>query len=116
MSNKLNRRGFLKKSALASAVTVAGLSLDEQTALAKTSSNETAEATKSSNSDLAMGMIKNVKISKLIIGSNLFGGGAHSRDLRYVRDLLDHYFTHEKVMDTLQLCEENGINTSIGGA
>jgi hypothetical protein len=116
MSNKLNRRGFLKKSALASAVTVAGLSLDEQTALAKTSSNETAEATKSSNSDLEMGMIKNVKISKLIIGSNLFGGGAHSRDLRYVRDLLDHYFTHEKVMDTLQLCEENGINTSIGGA
>jgi hypothetical protein len=62
-----------------------------------------------------MGRIGHVKISRLIVGSNLFGGGAHSRDLRYVGDLMRHYFTHEKIMDTLQLCEENGINTSIGG-
>ena len=68
-----------------------------------------------SMSEKMMGKIGHVDVSRVIIGSNLFGGGAHSRDLRYVGSLLRHYFTHEKIMDTLQLCEENGINTSIGG-
>lgn len=106
MSEKMNRRSFMKKSALASASAMIGLRLE--------SSNEPA-VTKPSNADLLMGKIGQVNISRVIIGSNLFGGGAHSRDLSYVRDLMRHYFTHEKIMNTLQLCEENGINTSIGG-
>ena len=81
-----------------------------------TSSDEAAPGTKLSDENLLMGRIGHVDISRVIIGSNLFGGGAHSRDLRYVGSLLRHYFTHEKIMDTLQLCEENGINTSIGGS
>ena len=83
---------------------------------AKISSNEAGIVTKSSSANLPVGKIGHVEISRVIIGSNLFGGGAHSRDLRYVRDLLKRYFTHEKIMDTLQSCEENGINTSIGGS
>jgi hypothetical protein len=115
MSKKINRRSFVKKSALASAATMVGLSLQQRALLAKTSSNEAARTAKPSNTDLAIGRIGQVKISRLLIGSNLFAGGAHSRDLRYVGPLMKHYFTHEKIMDTLQLCEENGINTSIGG-
>ena len=115
MSKKMNRRSFVKKSALASAATMVGLSFQERALLAKTSSSEAAPAAKPSDSGLPMGRIGKVKISRLIVGSNLFAGGAHSRDLRYVGALMKHYFTHEKVMDTLQLCEENGINTSVGG-
>ena len=115
MSKKMNRRSFVKKSALASAATMVGLSFQERTLSAKTLDNEAARAAGSSNTGMPMGRIGKVKISRLMIGSNLFGGGAHSRDLRYVGALMRHYFTHEKIMDTLQLCEEKGINTSIGG-
>ena len=34
-----------------------------------------------------------------------------SRDFIYVSDLIRSYFTDDKVIDTLQLCEQNGINT-----
>jgi len=33
--------------------------------------------------------------------------------LLYVHSLLKHYFTDDKILDTLQLCEERGINTTI---
>ncbi len=115
MSKKMNRRSFVKKSALASAATMAGLSFQEQALSAKSSSKKADSTEKPSNADLPMGRIGQAKISRLMIGSNPFGGGAHSRDLIYVGDLMKHYFTHEKIMDTLQLCEEKGINTSIGG-
>jgi len=115
MSKKINRRSFVKKSALASAASLVGLSFQERALLAKTTSNEAARTAKPSNADLPMGRIGQVNISRLIVGSNLFAGGAHSRDLRYVGALMKRYFTHEKIMDTLQLCEENGINTSVGG-
>ncbi|MGB2810120.1 MAG: hypothetical protein WBC22_20435, partial [Sedimentisphaerales bacterium] len=46
-------------------------------------------------------------------GGNLTNGYAHSRDLTYVSDLLKHYFTDEKVMETYEISEENGINTVI---
>jgi len=33
--------------------------------------------------------------------------------LIYVSSLLNHYFTDEKIIETLEICEENGINTII---
>jgi len=62
---------------------------------------------------LPAGRIGKVKISRIICGGNLIGGFAHSRDLIYVSSLLNHYFTDEKIIETLQICEENGINTII---
>jgi anaerobic selenocysteine-containing dehydrogenase len=46
MSEKMNRRSFVKKSALASAAGLVGLSLQEQALLAKTSCKEAAPAAK----------------------------------------------------------------------
>ena len=63
---------------------------------------------------LQRGKIGKITISRVIVGSNLFGGGAHSRNLKYVSQLMRKYFTPEKCLETLQLCEENGINTNIG--
>jgi uncharacterized membrane protein YphA (DoxX/SURF4 family) len=59
------------------------------------------------------GMIKEVKLSRIMIGGNLISGFAHARDLIYVSTWLKKYFTDEKVIETLWLCEACGINTAI---
>jgi hypothetical protein len=57
------------------------------------------------------GKIGKVKVSRLMIGGNLIGGWAHSRDLIYTSRLFKAYNTDEKVIETLALCEACGINT-----
>jgi uncharacterized membrane protein YphA (DoxX/SURF4 family) len=59
------------------------------------------------------GKIKNVELSRVMIGGNLISGFAHSRDLIYVSTWLKKYFTDEKVIETLWLCEACGVNTAI---
>jgi len=65
---------------------------------------------------LPAGKIGNVIISRIICGGNLIGGYAHSRDLIYVSSLLKQYFTEQKIIETLAICEEAGINTIITGS
>lgn len=69
---------------------------------------------KDSTPGLPMGKIGNIRISRLICGGNLIIGSAHDRDLLYVPSLMRHYFTDKKIIETWQLCEEEGINTMIG--
>lgn len=57
------------------------------------------------------GQIGTLPISRLILGGNLIGGWAHSRDLIYVSRLVKAYHTDQKVFDTLQLAERCGIDT-----
>ncbi|MDT8300811.1 MAG: hypothetical protein RQ760_04945 [Sedimentisphaerales bacterium] len=113
MSKDLNRRQFVKKSILASAAVTSAMSLEEKALLAQM--NKPAQPTVGSAKGLPAGKIGDVKISRIICGGNLIGGYAHSRDLIYVSSLLNHYFTDEKIIETLQICEENGINTIITG-
>jgi len=113
MSERLNRRNFLKKSALISAGITTGLSFEEQTLLAWKQSGQKLETPEGPIKGLPMGKIGNVKITRLICGGNLINGYAHSRDLIYVSALLKHYFTDDKVVETLRISEENGINTCI---
>ena len=56
--------------------------------------------------------IGKVVVSRLIVGGNPISGNAHSRDLPYVSSLMSRYFTDEKCIETLHLCEECGINTA----
>lgn len=113
MSKDLNRRQFVKKSLLASAAVTTAMSFEEKALLAQM--KKPAQRTAGSVKGLPAGKIGNVKISRIICGGNLIGGYAHSRDLIYVSSLLNHYFTNEKIIETLQICEENGINTIITG-
>jgi uncharacterized membrane protein YphA (DoxX/SURF4 family) len=53
------------------------------------------------------------ELSRLIMGGNLIGGWAHSRDLIYVSKLVKAYHTDEKIMQTLALGEQCGINAII---
>jgi len=73
-------------------------------------------AKESSNAGLPTGKIGNLRISRLIIGGNQFSGWSHSRDLPYLRDLFLAYSTEERIMQTLQLCEETGVNAIITSA
>ncbi len=59
------------------------------------------------------GQIGSARIGRLICGGNVISGEAHSRDLIYVSSMLRQYFTDEKILETLRLCEACGINTVV---
>jgi uncharacterized membrane protein YphA (DoxX/SURF4 family) len=61
--------------------------------------------------ELPKGKIGKFEISRLVMGGNMIGGWAHSRDLIYVPALSMAYNTEQKIFETLMLAEEAGINT-----
>lgn len=101
MAQQVDRRDFMKTSvAVAAGAAIAagaGQSPAAQTGAA----------------GMPMGRIKNLTVSRLISGGNLISGWAHSRDLGYVHNLMDHYNTPEKVLETLAILEECGVNAII---
>lgn len=103
MSRNLNRRQLLRNSIVTCAAVTSASGLQEKIL----------SAVKKPANGLPMGRIGNIRISTLIIGGNQFSGWSHSRDLKYLRDLFKAYSTDEKIMQTLQLAEENGVNTII---
>jgi len=115
MSRSIDRRGFLKKSALASTSAALGLSLEEKALSAGTTGKAVVPMSEDSAKALPAGRIGNVKISRLIAGGNPFSGWSHSRDLKYISELFKAYSTDEKIFETLEMYEENGINTIIAG-
>jgi uncharacterized membrane protein YphA (DoxX/SURF4 family) len=54
--------------------------------------------------------IKDLNLSRMIMGGNLVGGWAHARDLIYVSKLVKAYHHRDKVFQTLALAEACGIN------
>ena len=60
---------------------------------------------------LPKGKLGNHELSRLILGGNLIGGWAHSRDLIYVPSLFRAYNTEKKIFETLMLAEKAGINS-----
>jgi len=113
MSAKLNRRSFMKKSISVSAGTTLGLGLGKKQASLAAAERKANETPGASGGGMPMGRIGKMKISRLISGGNLISGWSHARDLIYVHDLMRYYNTDEKVMDTLELLEEHGVNTII---
>ena len=112
MSETVNRLSFIKKSLIASAGASYGLSSKEKAMSAKESITL---ALNTSNNKLPTGRIGNVEFSRLIAGGNPFSGWSHSRDLKYISELFKAYSTDEKILQTLQTYEENGINTILAG-
>jgi hypothetical protein len=109
----LSRRRFIERSLeISGAGVLAGLSLEEQTLLAHAQSPARPSGGTSAKG-LPAGRIGKLTLSRLLCGGNLFSGSAHSRELMYVSNLLRHYFSPGKIMDTLELCEASGINTAI---
>lgn len=118
MSKKMNRRQLFQKSIAASAGVALGLqSFEEQNLLAKIkdksqdSGYDKGEKTvRDTSFKIPSGKIKDLKVSRVILGGNLIGGWAHSRDLLYVSTMIEAYHTDKKVFETFELAEELGIN------
>ena len=112
MSEKFNRRNFIKGSVAAAGF----ISLEEKILLAAMEKGIDVKKEKGKDkcgAKVPVGKIGGLTISRLILGGNLIGGWAHSRDLIYVSELFKAYNTDEKVFETLALAEQRGINTII---
>ncbi|MBA7609742.1 MAG: hypothetical protein GH143_02160 [Calditrichaeota bacterium] len=110
----MHRRSFLIKAILASAAApFVGLSVEERALLASVKRKPVEPSPSGDTDNLQTGKIGDVTISRLICGGNLVAGYAHARDLIYANGLFKQYFTDEKIMETLQVSEESGINTVV---
>ena len=61
--------------------------------------------------ELPKGKIGNQEFSRLVMGGNLIGGWAHTRDLIYGSQLFKAYNTEKKIFETLMLCEQAGVDS-----
>jgi hypothetical protein len=102
MERQISRRNFVKSSLLASAALPLAASAAETEGAAPPSE-------KTQSQTFPKGRIGNLEISRLIMGGNLIAGYAHSRDLPYVSTLMRRYNTPQKIRETLELGEQNGI-------
>jgi hypothetical protein len=105
----LNRRTFLKTSALAAAGIPAAL--QGQPGPAFPAGTVPADPLPTPQDTVPTGQIKGVEFSRLMLGGNLISGYAHARDLGYVADLMRRYNTDAKIVETLELAETQGITT-----
>jgi uncharacterized membrane protein YphA (DoxX/SURF4 family) len=61
---------------------------------------------------LPEGKLGDLEISRMIMGCNLIGGWSHARDLIYSDKLFKAYNNEHKIIETLYLAEQAGINTT----
>ena len=109
MSEKMNRRDFVKSTILgASMATAAGMPALTGTAFGN---DQLPPLTK--KREIPTGTIAGMKVSRMMLGGNLLTHYSHSRDLRYVNNLAAHYNTPQKVHETMRIAEEHGINTVV---
>jgi len=60
---------------------------------------------------LQRGKFGKYEVSRLIIGGDPVSGIAHAGELVYQADFMKQYFNTPKILETLTLAEQNGINT-----
>ncbi len=114
--DKVTRRDFVRKGA------AAGLAASVSASAASSSKAEEAAAQDDQAAqdqaplpnDMPYGMIGDLKVGRLIFGSNV--PGAHSRDLIYPTALGRAYNTHARMLDTYELAESQGINAVLQGS
>ncbi len=119
MSEKTDRRCFLARGVLGAAgLGAAHFSIEENTlqAAIEDGAAQPAQAANKPKTDippgsLPCGKIRDVSLSRFMIGGNLIGGWAHSRDLMYASRLFTSYNTEAKIFETLELAQACGINT-----
>jgi hypothetical protein len=107
-SRCLTRRDFIRTSTLTVTAAVMGIPEVAKPSPAADAAAESQPA--STGSDFPCGTIGKARISRVLLGGNLISGYLHSRDLKYTGALFRAYVTDEKLMETLHLAEQHGIN------
>jgi len=113
MAERTDRRRFISSAMLGTAGAGALLSLEEKSLKAALDDkNQPAEPHRLpyQGETLPCGKIGKLSVSRLLMGGNLIGGYAHSRDLLYVSRLLREYNTDSKIFETFELAEQSGVN------
>lgn len=108
-SKRMNRRDMLSIAGVAGAAM--GMSSLNSTAADETAKPGQAAEPAPTKRDMPIAKLGDVEISRLMLGGNLIGGWMHSRDLKYVNSLFRAYATEEKMIETLHVAYQNGINT-----
>ncbi len=118
MADKTDRRCFLARGILGAAGVGAAYASLEEGILAAAIDDGTAPSNPPASpqtdippGSLPTGKIRDVTLSRLMMGGNLIGGWAHSRDLMYASKLFTSYNTEAKIQETLELAQACGINT-----
>jgi len=111
MTRDIDRRDFIKKSLMTPAA--GALAGHAASGSASAGPSGGAHMQPESKARLPMGKIKNLQISRLLLGGNLLTHFTHSRDLKYVYNLTAHYNTEEKICETMAIAEAHGINTLV---
>jgi hypothetical protein len=101
---KVNRRKFLEGTLAVSA----GLG-----GVGAGSSATGAESGAKAASDFPTRKLGKYDVSRLIIGANQFTGYPHAEPLKYAKELFAAYFTEEKIVETLAIGHDHGIDTHI---
>jgi len=99
--NGVTRREVIRTSALAAGALAAGVATGKGGG-----AMASVQAAK-----IPAGKIGNVTIGRMLLGGNLIGGWLHCRDLKYPGQLFRAYCTEEKILQTIALAEQHGINT-----
>lgn len=114
MTHEINRRTFVRNSVLASAgAALAGQVLNATSSAEAGDPPAASAAPNAAAAAMPRGKIADMEISRLLLGGNLLTHYTHSRDLMYVYSLAKHYNTPEKILQTLALAEEHGINSVV---
>ncbi len=111
MKKGVDRRSFLKGSCVAGLAV--GLMPEEHILMSHLAQAPAKPAESTDAEPMPTGKIGNLTVSRLISGGNLIGGWAHARDLLYASKLFKSYNTDEKILETLQILEEHGVNTIV---
>ena len=115
MSSKMNRRAFMKGTLAASAGGAMAMDGSYEAACAGTShpAAAAAEHTAAPAGEMPRGKIAGLPVSRLLLGGNLLTHYTHSRDLKYVYRLTEHYNTDAKIMETMAVAETHGVDTLV---
>jgi hypothetical protein len=108
---KFGRRDLLKNSLGASAALVGGISYEREALMAHMMAPQQDAAATKPVKGLQRGKFGNYEVSRLIIGGDPVSGIAHAGELVYQADFMKQYFSTPKILETLTLAEQNGINT-----
>jgi hypothetical protein len=108
---KFCRREWLRNTLGGSAALAGGVSYERRALMAHMSAPAQTAAVKEPVKGLQQGKFGKYEVSRLIIGGDPVSGIAHAGELVYQADFMKQYFNTEKILETLTLAEQNGINT-----
>jgi hypothetical protein len=109
---KFGRRELLTSSLGASAALAGGISYEHRALMAHMAAPPQEAAVKLEPvKGLQRGKFGKYEVSRLIIGGDPVSGIAHAGELVYQADFMKQYFNTPKILETLTVAEENGINT-----